>query len=127
MQKLIDGLTKQLFMYESLFEKTSAEKEAFNKKDNELFMSLLSERLRLMNDISELEEELRPLSNKWIEDKDSFSEEFNKKVTELVSKIKGLMDKILELEDSIIEMKVKEQKEVIAVPKGKAISKYKKA
>jgi hypothetical protein len=126
MQELIEGLKKQFSIYEKLLEKTLQEKEAFNNKDNKSFMSALSERLHLMNDVNLIEEKLKPLREKWIKEKDSFSDTFNKNVIDLVKNIKELMDDILEYEKSIIDGKIKEQQDVTTLPKGKAISRYKK-
>jgi hypothetical protein len=126
MQELIECLNEQLKIYEALLNKTLAEKEAFMKKDNDLFMSVLSERLNLMNDVSRLEDRLGPLREKWINEKDNLDEEFNLSVIELVTIIKGLMDNILAVENRVIEYKMKEQQPVTGVVKSKAINKYKK-
>ena len=126
MQELIDGLKKQLSIYETLYKSTIKEKEAFSNKDNDLFMSVLSERLKLMDEISQLEGKLRPLREDWIERKDALAEDFNEEVLSLVENIKGIMDKILEIENSVIESKMQQNKEVKSVPKRKAINSYKK-
>ncbi len=126
MENLIYGLTKQLTFYTKLLEKTIAEKEAFSNNDNDLLMSILSERLKLMNEMSVLESELKPLRRAWIEKKRNFSDDFNQKVLGVAGKIKEIMDRILELENSVIEEKTKQHQKVISIPRARAVGSYKK-
>ncbi|MFC1855288.1 hypothetical protein ACFL2A_01945 [Thermodesulfobacteriota bacterium] len=126
MQKLIESLKKQLEIYEKLLEKTRIEKEAFNNKDEALFMSVLTERLSLMNEVSALEGEIAPLREEWINNRGDQPDDINHEIIGIVTEIKKKMDDILELESKVYEEKMKGQQEVRAVPKAKAVNLYKK-
>lgn len=125
MRKLLSGLTDQLAIYEKLLERTNAGKTAFESRDDELFMSILTERLDIMNEIDRLEGEIKPLREKWILSHEEFSDIFNKKIIELVKNMQNIMGEIMSIENSLMDEKNKENQEVKAVPKGRAIGRYK--
>jgi len=125
MQKLIDGLKEELLIYDKILELTVAEKEAFSKSESERFMAILTERLDLMNKISECENKLKPLREEWMAGRENLPDEHNKTVVDLVTKIKEKMDKILEIENYVMQEKAKQDKGVTGVPKSKAINSYK--
>ncbi len=126
MRQLIDNLAKQLDIYEKLLKKTLTGETAFKNGDSEAFVSVLSERLALMNEANTLEETLKPLREEWIKSKDSYSDIFNNKVVSIVQRIKKIMDEIFAIENKIMSSNKQVKQDVTAIPRAKAINKYKK-
>lgn len=103
LERLEQGLDRQEEAYTRMLELSKKQKRILEREEFEKLGGLVREKNNIMDTLSEIEEEIKPILNRWNKLQTCFAEETVERIRDRVREVRSLLKEILELEEHLEE------------------------